>query len=58
MEPSILILDEPTANLDRATRRKLIEILNTLTHTVVIATHDLELALEFCNRAILWIADT
>lgn len=52
MEPSILILDEPTANLDRATRRKLIEILNTLTHTVVIATHDLELALEFCNRAI------
>ena len=53
MKPRILILDEPSANLDPAARRHLIDLLKRLPVTKVIAGHDLELILELCNRVIV-----
>jgi cobalt/nickel transport system ATP-binding protein len=53
MEPEILILDEPTSNLDPASRRELAEILQSLEITQLIVTHDLPYALEMCPRAII-----
>jgi energy-coupling factor transporter ATP-binding protein EcfA2 len=52
-EPSILALDEPTANLDPRGRRRFIELIRGLPATKLIATHDLEMVLELCQRAIL-----
>jgi cobalt/nickel transport system ATP-binding protein len=51
--PSILVLDEPTSDLDPRGRRELKTLLKTLTVTKIIATHDLELAVELCPRAII-----
>ncbi len=51
--PAILVLDEPTANLDPRGRRRFIELISGLTATKLIATHDLELVLEICPRAVL-----
>lgn len=53
MQPNILVMDEPSANLDLTSRRNLINIIKSFTHTCVIATHDLDLAIELCDRAIL-----
>jgi cobalt/nickel transport system ATP-binding protein len=53
MEPPALALDEPTAGLDPRARRELIRLLAGLDVTRVIATHDLELALELCDRVAL-----
>jgi cobalt/nickel transport system ATP-binding protein len=53
MEIFILVLDEPSSNLDPAGRRALIELLKDLKLTKLIATHDLELALEVCPRMVL-----
>lgn len=53
MEPSILVLDEPSANLDAHARRQLIEILKKFRHTVLIATHDTDMALELCPRSLV-----
>lgn len=53
MQPNILVMDEPSANLDLTSRRNFINIIKSFTHTCVIATHDLELAIELCDRAIL-----
>ena len=53
MEPSILVLDEPTANLDFAARRDLLNILKGFEHTQLIATHDLEMVRELCPRCIV-----
>jgi cobalt/nickel transport system ATP-binding protein len=53
MEPSVMIFDEPTAFLDPKARRTLINTLNSLPHTKLIATHDLAFALETCKRAVL-----
>ncbi|MEI9938805.1 MAG: ABC transporter ATP-binding protein [Pseudomonadota bacterium] len=52
-EPSILLLDEPSAGLDPRGRRELIDILAGLPVTRVIATHDLALVAELCSRALL-----
>ncbi|MBU0926407.1 MAG: energy-coupling factor ABC transporter ATP-binding protein [Spirochaetes bacterium] len=51
MDPGILVLDEPSAALDPKARRRLIRLLSGLPQTVVIATHDLDLALDVCGRA-------
>jgi energy-coupling factor transporter ATP-binding protein EcfA2 len=51
--PSVLALDEPTANLDPRGRRRFIEVIRGLEATKLIATHDLELVLELCDRAIV-----
>jgi cobalt/nickel transport system ATP-binding protein len=53
MQPSILLLDEPTMYLDPRGRRELIQLLNTLGGTRMIASHDLELILQTCGRVLL-----
>jgi len=53
MDAEILALDEPSSNLDPAARRALIALLRDLPLTKLVATHDLELALEVCRRAVL-----
>jgi cobalt/nickel transport system ATP-binding protein len=53
MSPSILVMDEPSSNLDPRARRLLIELLSTFSHTRIIATHDLDLVLELCPRTIV-----
>ena len=52
-EPSILVLDEPSAGLDPRGRRELIELVKGLPITRLIATHDLALVAELCPRALL-----
>jgi energy-coupling factor transporter ATP-binding protein EcfA2 len=47
------VLDEPTANLDPRGRRRFIDLIRSLPATKLIATHDLEMVLELCGRAIL-----
>ena len=53
MDPSLLVLDEPSANLDPRTRRELIETLDRIERTLLIVTHDLPLAAALCERAVL-----
>ncbi len=53
MKPEILLLDEPTANLDPAGRRKLIDFLKTLKCTIILATHDITSAIELTDRALI-----
>ncbi len=53
MEPSILVLDEPTAGLDPRARRELIDLLRYLAQTMLIATHDLDLAAKLTTRVII-----
>lgn len=51
--PSVLVLDEPTANLDPRGRRRFIRLVQGLDCTMLVATHDLEMALEVCRRVVL-----
>jgi cobalt/nickel transport system ATP-binding protein len=53
MEPEILVLDEPSSNLDPASRRELADIIRSLDVTVLMVTHDLPYALELCPRAVV-----
>lgn len=53
MRPEILVLDEPTSNLDPASRRELIDVLRRLPITQLLVTHDLPFALELCPRAMV-----
>ncbi len=53
MEPAILVLDEPSSNLDPGARRRLIRLLAGFEQTTFIATHDLDLALDLCERTII-----
>ncbi len=53
MQPQVLVFDEPSAQLDPRSRRQLIELLQTLPETQLIATHDLDLALELCDRTVV-----
>jgi cobalt/nickel transport system ATP-binding protein len=53
MEPDVLVMDEPSSNLDPRARRRLINLLRSFHHTRVIATHDLELVAEVCTRVIV-----
>ena len=53
MEPEILVLDEPSSNLDPASRRELAEILLGLDVTVLMVTHDLPYAAELCPRSLI-----
>ena len=53
MRPSILVLDEPSSNLDPASRRELADILLGLDLTVLMVTHDLPYALELCPRSVV-----
>jgi cobalt/nickel transport system ATP-binding protein len=53
VEPDILAMDEPAANLDPKSRRLLINLLKTFTHSRIIASHDLDLILDVCHRCIV-----
>ena len=53
MAPDVLVMDEPSANLDPRGRRRLIDLFKSFEHTKIIATHDLELVLETCARVIV-----
>ena len=53
MKHEILILDEPSAALDPKARRTVINALNNLNQAILLATHDLDMALDVCERAII-----
>jgi cobalt/nickel transport system ATP-binding protein len=53
MRPEILVLDEPSSNLDPASRRELAEILLRLELTTLMVTHDLPYAMELCPRSVI-----
>lgn len=58
MEPSILVLDEPTDSLDPRSRRQLIDLLRQLDHTRLIASHDLDFLAATCDRLLVLHAGT
>jgi cobalt transport protein ATP-binding subunit len=53
MDPELLVLDEPSANLDPRARRELLEVLAALDRTLLVVTHDLPFAAELCERAVI-----
>ena len=53
MHPEFVIYDEPSANLDLRARRRLIHFLQDAEQTFIVASHDLELLLEVCDRLLL-----
>jgi cobalt/nickel transport system ATP-binding protein len=53
MEPEILVLDEPSSNLDPASRRELADIVTALDVTVLMVTHDLPYAMQLCPRSVV-----
>ncbi len=53
MEPDVLVLDEPSSNLDPTSRRELADILRGLDVTVLMVTHDLPYAWELCPRSVI-----
>ena len=53
MKPEILVLDEPSSNLDPASRRELADILRSLKITTLMVTHDIPYAYELCERSII-----
>lgn len=50
MTPEVILLDEPTTGLDPRARRNLMMLMQRLTQTKIIATHDMDMALEICDR--------
>lgn len=53
MHPDILLLDEPTNALDPKSRRRLIDLLRGFNHAKIIATHDLDILFDLCERTIV-----
>ena len=53
MQPRLLVLDEPSANLDPRARRELLEVLDGIDRTMLVVTHDLPFAAQLCDRAVL-----
>lgn len=53
MKPDILVMDEPSSNLDPAARREFAEIVKALNLTTLMVTHDLPYALELCERSVI-----
>jgi cobalt/nickel transport system ATP-binding protein len=53
MRPRLLVLDEPSANLDPRARRELLDVLARIERTMLVTTHDLPLAAELCERAVI-----
>ena len=53
MSPDVLVLDEPSSGLDPRSRREVIGLLKAFRHTRIVATHDLDLVLDVCERTIV-----
>jgi cobalt/nickel transport system ATP-binding protein len=53
MEPRLLVLDEPSANLDPRSRRELLGVLGDVGGTMLVVTHDLPFAAQLCDRAVV-----
>jgi cobalt/nickel transport system ATP-binding protein len=53
MEPDILVLDEPSSNLDPRARRLLMERIAGFKHTCVIVSHDMDMIRQLCPRTIM-----
>ena len=53
MDPEILLLDEPSAFLDPKSRRIVINTLKQLPQQIILATHDLDMALDLCDEVVL-----
>lgn len=53
MTPDIILMDEPSLALDPRNRRNLIHILNSFEHLKIIASHDLDMILDTCDRTVL-----
>jgi len=53
MSPDILVMDEPSSNLDPKSRRGLIDLLRGFKHTKIIATHDLDMVMDLCHRTLV-----
>lgn len=53
MQPSVLVLDEPTSNLDWDAREAVVRMIRSFDHTCLIASHDLALIKNICTRAIV-----
>jgi len=53
MDPRIIALDEPTSNLDLSHRRKIIRWIQNTSRTIILTTHDLDMALDTCQRVII-----
>ncbi|MBC7258755.1 MAG: ABC transporter ATP-binding protein [Chloroflexi bacterium] len=53
MEPSVLVLDEPTAGLDPRGRRMLIRLLDSMTQTMIVSTHDLLMVRDLFPRMVI-----
>lgn len=53
MQPDILVMDEPTSNLDAKARRQFIDLIRGFRHTCLIATHDVGLMWELCPRLLV-----
>jgi len=53
MEPDILVMDEPSSDLDPKSRRSLMGLLKGFKHTKIIASHDLDFILELCERCLI-----
>ena len=53
MRPQVLVLDEPSANLDPRARRELLEVLDRIPTTMLVVTHDLPFAAALCERALV-----
>ena len=52
-QPAVLVLDEPTSNLDPRARRQLLSILRDFSGTLIVATHDLDFAIDLCDRVVV-----
>jgi cobalt/nickel transport system ATP-binding protein len=53
IQPRLLVLDEPSANLDPRARRELLEVLDAIDRTMLVVTHDLPFAARLCERAVI-----
>jgi cobalt/nickel transport system ATP-binding protein len=53
MAPSVLVMDEPSDGLDPAARRRMINLLRGFEHSMIVATHDLDLVLDVCSRVLV-----
>lgn len=53
MRPEIVVLDEPSASLDPRARKKIIEVLRSMRESMIVATHDLDMALDLCDNALI-----